>query len=135
MSEQQQNIDRLRSAIEAFNRTGELDAANIAPDFEVHQASSIIDTAGVFHGVEGMRQSLAEIEGAFEDVSYEPEQILEAPGGEFVVLIRARGRGKGSGIELDNEIAWVWTYRAGKAIRLEVYEDRAEALAAVDIRH
>ena len=75
-------------------------------------------------------QELAE---SFEDLSFEPEKYLEAPGGEIVVFIRARGRGRGSGVEIDNRIAWVWTYRDDKAVRAVMYEDRAEALEAVGL--
>ena len=46
----QENVDRLRAGFDVFNRTGEIDVRFLAPDFEMHQASSIVDTAGVFHG-------------------------------------------------------------------------------------
>ena len=54
--------------------------------------------------------------------------------GEVVVLIHARGRGRGSGVEIDNHIAWVWTFRGGQATRLVVYEEQSDALAAVGLR-
>lgn len=127
----QERIDRLRANLEAFNRTGEV--RGLAPDFEIHQASSIIDTAGVFHGREGARRSMLELERSFEDLSFEPERFFEAPGGEIVIFIRARGRGRGSGIEIDNRIAWVWTFRGDEAVRLVIYEEQSEALKAVGI--
>jgi ketosteroid isomerase-like protein len=127
----QERIDRLRSNLEAFNRTGEI--RGLAPDFEMRQADSIIDTAGVFHGSDGARRSVGELERSFEDLSFEPERFLEAPGGEVVVFIRVRGRGRGSGVEMENRIAWVWTFRGDEAVRLEVYEERDEALRAVGL--
>jgi ketosteroid isomerase-like protein len=129
----QEDIDRLRAGIERLNRTGEIVADALAPDFELRQASSIIDTAGVFHGPDGIRDAMRELAESFEDLSFEPEKYLEAPGGEIVVFIRVRGRGRGSGVEMDNRIAWVWTYRDDKAVRAVVYEDRAEALEAVGL--
>jgi hypothetical protein len=48
-------IDRLREGLETFNRTGEIRLEFLAPEFELHQASSIVDTAGVFHGPDGLR--------------------------------------------------------------------------------
>ena len=129
----QRNLDRLRSAIETLNQTGEIATDGLAPDFEIQQAPSIIDTAGVFHGPEGVRDSLRELAESFEDLTFEPEQFLEAPGGEVVVLIHARGRGRSSGLEIDNHIAWVWTYRDDKAVRMVVYEEPAEALEAVGL--
>jgi len=34
---------------------------------------------------------------------------------------------------IDNHIAWVWTFRGDKAVRLVVYEEQAEALKAVGL--
>jgi ketosteroid isomerase-like protein len=120
--------------MERFNRTGEIDVSYLAPDFELHQASSIIDTAGVFHGPEAFRGVLSELRESFEELSVEAEDFMEAPGGELVVVVRVRGRGRGSGIELDNVIAHVWTYRDDQAIRMVAYEEKADALEAVGLR-
>jgi ketosteroid isomerase-like protein len=130
MSEQS---ERLRAGIEEFNRTGRIPTDLYAPEFELHQASSIVDTAGVFHGPDAPQASLDELSESFEDMTFEPERILEAPGGEVVVLIHAFGRGRASGLELDNHIAWVWTFRDGKATRLVVYEEQGDALEAVGL--
>src|ERR687888_595748 len=129
-----QNIERLRASIEAFNRTGQVDLSFVAPDFEMHQASSIIDTAGVFYGREAIQQAQNELKESFENLTYEAEEFLETPDGRILVFIRARARGRGSGIEMDNRIAWVWTFRDDKAVRLDVYEERDEALAAVGLK-
>jgi ketosteroid isomerase-like protein len=51
-----------------------------------------------------------------------------------VVFIRARARGRGSGVETDNRIAHVWTFREDKAVRMDVFEEQAEALEAVGLR-
>lgn len=50
-----------------------------------------------------------------------------------MVLIHTTGRGRGSGLEIDNHIAWVWTFRGGQAVRMTVYEEQAEALEAVGL--
>jgi ketosteroid isomerase-like protein len=130
----QENIDRLRANLEAFNRTGEINVDDLAPDFEMHQASSIVDTAGVFKGRDALQKSLRELQEAFDGITAEGEQFLEAAGGEVVVVVRMRGRGRGSGMAIDNRIAWVWTFRDAEAVRLVVYEDPAEAFEAVGLR-
>jgi ketosteroid isomerase-like protein len=127
-------IDRLRVGLATFNRTGETAIGFLAPEFELHQASSIVDTAGVFRGPDAFRDSLDELRESFENLSFEAERFLEAPGGEVVVLVRARGRGRGSEMEIDNHIAWVWTFRGQKAVRLVVYEDPDDALEAVGLQ-
>jgi ketosteroid isomerase-like protein len=129
----QENINRLRAGLEAFNRTGELGTDFLASDFEMHQASSIIDTAGVFHGRDALHGSLGELAESFVDLRLEAERFFEAQSGEVLVFIRAQGRGRASGLKMDNHIAWVWTFRGDKAVRLVVYEDQAEALEAVGL--
>jgi ketosteroid isomerase-like protein len=124
--------DRLREAIEAFGR-GDDTTELLAPDFEIHQSSSIIDTAGVFHGRDAIRNSLSELQESFDDMTFKPEGFLEAPGGEVVVLIHTSGRGRGSGLKIDNHIAWVWTFRGGQAVRMVVYEEQAEALRSLGL--
>ena len=129
----QEKIERLRSSYELFSRTGGYDVDRLAPDFEVHQASSIIDTAGVFRGDDSLRDVLRELHEAFEELAFEAERIVEAPGGELVAFIHVRGRGRSSGLELDNRIAHVWTYRGDDAVRLVIYEEQADALEAVGL--
>jgi ketosteroid isomerase-like protein len=128
-------IDRLRIGLDTFNRTGEAPIEGfLAPEFELHQASSIVDTAGVFHGPNAFRESLGELSESFDQLTFEAERFLEAPGGEIVILVHTRGRGRISGMELDNHIAWVWTFRDEKAVRLVVYEEPGDALEAVGLQ-
>jgi ketosteroid isomerase-like protein len=130
----QERIDRLRAGYAALNRGETGDQVDLlAPDFELHQASSIVDTAGVFQGARGIRDVMRELEESFEELSFEPEEFIEAPNGEVVVLVRVRGRGRGSGVVIDNRIAHVWTFRDDKATRNVVYEEQAEALEAVGL--
>jgi ketosteroid isomerase-like protein len=131
--EKVENVEQLRAAYEAFNQTGEIVGNHLAPDFEMRQASSIIDSAGVFHGPNAFRDVLAELREAFDDFTTEAERFIEAPTGEIVVLVHVLGRGRGSGAEMDNRIAHVWTFRGDKAVRMVAYEEQADALAAVQI--
>jgi len=129
----QGTIDRLRAGYQAFGRTGEAGVGFFAHEFELRQASSIIDTAGVFHGKDAVRDVMQELEESFEGLTMEPEDLIEAPDGDVVVLIHIRGRGRGSHIEIDNHVAHVWTFRDDKAVRCLVYEEPAEALQAAGL--
>jgi ketosteroid isomerase-like protein len=80
----QENIDRLRASYETFSRTDEYDIDLLAPDFEMHQASSIIDTAGVFRR-EALRDAWRELQESFEELSMEVEKFIEAPDGKVFV--------------------------------------------------
>jgi ketosteroid isomerase-like protein len=125
--------NRLRAGIEHFNLTGEIEASALASDVEFRQAPSIIDTAGTFQGLDGMRDALHELQEAFEDLRFEPEQILESATGDLVVFIRVHGRGKGSGMVLNNEIAWLAAVRHARVARITVYEERQVALEAAGL--
>jgi ketosteroid isomerase-like protein len=130
----QEKIDRVRAGYDALNRgETEADVGLLASDFELRQASFIVDTAGVFYGRGAVRDVVRELEEAFEDLSFEPEEFMESPNGEIVVLVHVRGRGRGSGVEIDNRIAHVWTFRDDRAIRIVVYEEQAEALEATGL--
>jgi len=129
----QENIDRLRDGYEAFNRTGDMAEDLLAPNFELHQDASMIDSTGVFRGRDALRDSVHEVQVAFEELRFEPEKFIEAPNGEVVVLIHGSGRGRGGGVEIHNHIAHVWTFREQKAIRCVVYLAQAEALQALGL--
>lgn len=126
-------IDRLRRAFDAFNTTGAPDTAFLAPDFEMRQASSIVDTAGVFTGPTALRDSLQELQESFDGLRFEAERLVEAPTDEIVVIVRVTGRGRGSGMEVDNRIGWVMSFRGEQATRLVVYEEPREALKAAGL--
>ncbi len=127
-------IGRIRAGLEAFARTDEIAPGFLAPHFELRQAASIIDSAGTFQGPDAFQRVLSELEESFEDLSFLPERFVEAPGGEVVVLIHVRGRGRGSGIEIDNHIAWVWTFGDDHAaLSLVVYEEPGDALRSVGL--
>ncbi len=124
----QENVERVKRAY-----AGDLDPDLLAPDFELHQAPSIIDTDGIFRGRDAIRDVLRELEESFEDFRMEAEKLIEAPDGDVVVFIRARGRGRGSRIEVDNHVAHVWSYRGNTIVRMVVYEEQADALEAVGL--
>lgn len=128
-------MDNLRRGYEAYSR-GDLSATLelIDPEFEIHTSGAFLDEGRVYRGHDGVREFLAMLGEAFEDVSYEPEEIIEAGEDRYVVLARLRGRGKASGIETDVRFAHVWTVRDGKAISMRAYLDRAEALEAAGVR-
>jgi len=52
---------------------------------------------------------------------------------QVVSVMQATGRGHGSGIEVEGELAWVWTLRDGRILRVEGDFDRASALEAAGL--
>jgi ketosteroid isomerase-like protein len=58
---------------------------------------------------------------------------LRDAGDQVVEVIRLSARGKGSGVPLDRLDAMVWSLRDGKAVRLDYFGSRTEALEAVGL--
>ena len=55
-------------------------------------------------------------------------------GDRVVVLVRQRARSKSTGMPVEMSFAQVWIIRDGKAARMEMYSDPAEALEAAGLR-
>ena len=50
-----------------------------------------------------------------------------------VSVMQVTGRGQGSGIEVESQLAWVWTLRDGRILRVEGDFDRESALEAAGL--
>jgi ketosteroid isomerase-like protein len=126
----QETASRLRAGYELLSR-GTIDVELLAADFELVQASSIIDSAGVFRGRDAVREAIAEVQDSFDELEFAPEEIIDVGDGQLLVLVHVNGRGRGSGLAVDDHIAHLWTFRDDKAVRLLIYEEQADALKAV----
>jgi ketosteroid isomerase-like protein len=126
----QETASRLRAGYELLSR-GTIDVELLAADFELVQASSIIDSAGVFRGRDAVREAIAEVQGSFDELEFAPEEIIDVGHGQLLVLVHVNGRGRASGLAVDDHIAHPWTFRDDKAVRLVIYEEQADALKAV----
>jgi ketosteroid isomerase-like protein len=80
-------------------------------------------------GIEAVRRYQRSFRNYWEEIRFEPQEYIAA-GDRVVVVARLAGRGKKSGVEVAREWAYVWTLRRGKALRMEGYATRAEALEA-----
>ena len=129
-----ENVEIVRRAYEAFSRAG-LDALleYVHPDAEYDMSAAIGPYAGMYYGRAAIRNLLADYFETWEYVRMKPEDFIEVGDDHVVVLLRIHLRGKGSGVEVEARTTNVWTMRDGKAVRVAVYNDKAEALEAVGV--
>jgi len=120
--------DRLRNAYAAFNSGAGLDWSLIDPSIEHDQTKGLF-LDGVFYGPEGVRAALEEVESDWEGLSYELVEVVQL-GDRVLVLLRMRARVRDSQAELDAQVAHVWEFRDGRAVRWDVYGDHASARQA-----
>jgi ketosteroid isomerase-like protein len=128
----QENVEIVRRALEYYERTGEQDDSFLDPEVVWDLSRSPFPDAGVYHGVDGVRDWFERLAEAFEDLHYEVEKV-RADDERVVVMLRVSGHGPSSGIPVDYGFAPVFTFRDGRVVRMERFDDWAEALDAAGL--
>jgi ketosteroid isomerase-like protein len=82
---------------------------------------------GTYHGRAGVKPYLKQSRAAWAEVNSEPERFIIA-GDRIVVFVHARVRPKGSNHWHDITLADVYTVRNGRAVEMQAFADRQEAL-------
>jgi ketosteroid isomerase-like protein len=129
----QQNVERLRTALEAYNREGpEAIIALLAP--EVEWIADRSDMGRVtYRGVDGVRKSFEQLYEGFDRLGFEVDELIEQ-GNQVVALGRMLARGRTTGVEAQIPLAVVFTAgQDGKLIRYESFRNTKEALEAVGL--
>lgn len=132
------NVELVRQVIEAHERRDfEAVFAAYDPGIEWHVGRLLphapLDFEPVYHGHAGVRRFFRQWLSAWETVSFEYEELIDA-GEHVVVFLNQRMRGRTSGMEIDwPDYAQVWTVRGGKIVCSEFFLDRQEALEAAGV--
>jgi ketosteroid isomerase-like protein len=86
----------------------------------------------VRHGPESVTEFFHEWVEPWEDLEIDWE--LEAVGPEAVLAtIQMSGRGKGSGVPAEMHFFQLWTFRDGRAVRMEMFSDLDNARRAAGL--
>jgi uncharacterized protein len=131
----QENVEVVRAAIDAFNRAGvagvEEVVASYSADVQFHE-DPMLPEAGIYVGVEAVRNYVTQFLDAFESYKFEIEEVFDADD-KVLVFNRQRGRGKGSGAPVEMRNAWLFVLRERKIIQIRPYWDRGTALEALGL--
>jgi len=133
MAMSQENVDKARDFIEAYNRR-DFDAAVrwFDPDIDW-----VLPARQAWDSCKGCDQVIRFFEGldeTFDQLQLVPQEYLDG-GDRVATRLRHRGRGKESGAEIDTELYHqVATFRGGKMVRIEYFDDWSEALEAAGLR-
>jgi uncharacterized protein len=127
-----ENVELVHRVCAAF-AGGDIDTiyACVAPDVEwdFTNADTWLEEQ-VYRGYDAIGEFFGKWVGEWEDYRFEVEEVIDA-GDKAVVVIHDEGRAKSSGVKLERRHAEVWTVRDGMVVRIEPFDDTAEALAAV----
>jgi len=125
------NVELARSALRAFEQR-DMNAIEelCTPDIEFDWSRRLLDPT-LIRGYEGIRQFFEEVDGIFDDIVFEEEEILEF-GDEVLVISTGRFRGRTSGADVTARGAILWTVRDGKLVRFRFYQTKEDALEDLD---
>jgi ketosteroid isomerase-like protein len=131
----QENVEVIRRMYERWLEDDPSLFEAFDPEIELYPDPGA-DWVGVddtYRGHDGVRAYMRQVYEALED--YRPEiEELRDEGDKVITLAIEHGRGRGSGAVVEaRKTAHVWTMRANKAIRLDLYLDRDRALRAVGL--
>lgn len=130
----QKNVEVMRQSLDAFNR-GDKTAwlAMFDPDAEMVPARDWPESAPI-RGAEAIWDFYMEVTGAWNEGSFEFGEVIDSRADKIVANNRREARGRASGAGFEFSYWSVNSYRDGKAVRVEWFADRAEALEAAGLR-
>jgi ketosteroid isomerase-like protein len=125
------NVEKVRQAIDAFNRRDTKAMLALGgDDFEYDWSRSLGPNAGVFQGPEGFFEFVSDQWNTFDEVRVEVHEYI-ARGAHVVVSITTHGRGR-QGIPVKANSTQLYTFEDGRLVRIALFQDREEALAAAE---
>jgi SnoaL-like protein len=108
--------------------------ANDPRRYEYHPSVDFLppDMDRVYYGHSGYREFWRNWLDAFEDIRWDPTEILDF-GEMALVTTRQSGHGSGSGVAVSDSVFQLFTFRRGLVIRQEDFSSRSKALEAAGL--
>ena len=127
----QENVEIVKASIDAINR-GDWDAAfqDAAPGFEQDFSRALGPWRGVF-GLDQVQRIWEEFAASWESFRAEPHEFIEV--GDHVVVPGTGHMVGRDGIDVEVRVTFVWTIRNGAMERSTMYQERQDALEALEL--
>ena len=126
----QANVEVIKRGFEHFMATGEPYWEAFDEEVEVHDHDTM--DQGDYRGHAGLGRWLEDWSAAWSEFSMEPEEFLDV-GDEVVMFVCMKATGVSTGLTLERQDAMVFAVRGGKVVRLDYYNNRADALKALGL--
>jgi ketosteroid isomerase-like protein len=121
-----EDLEAVRRAHEHFAATGQPLWEINDPAIEVFD-HDIPDARNPYRGREGVERWLADFAESWDSFAMDLERVVEA-GDRVVSFFRIRAVGAGSGVPVERGDAMVWTFRDGRVVRIDYFNDQRQAL-------
>jgi ketosteroid isomerase-like protein len=131
----EKNAELVRRVYDLLNEGGVDAALELAADDCVWDWSNSIGPAkGIYRGKEQVREFSASFVEAFDEVLWDPVEIVEVDDSRVIVVNHIRMRGRGSGVEVEAVGAQLWTITDRRVSSVKLFQSKAGALEAVGLR-
>jgi ketosteroid isomerase-like protein len=129
----QQNLRALREVFDAFNSAdlGRI-VAFTHPDFEGVVPPELSAEPDIYRGHDGIRRYFQSFEEAMAEIRFHEERLWDV-GESVVVAVRLTAKGRQTAIPVEQQFALVWSFRDGKAVRVQAYASLSQALESVGL--
>jgi Ketosteroid isomerase-related protein len=123
-----ENVERIKAGFEAHNR-GDLDALQ-----ELYDPDVVFETLllGAHHGNEAIRLIYEENQKTMAGYDVVPAELIDA-GDKVVAVAQTVGAGSTSRIALDDQFAFVFTFKGDRVVREQAFRNKEEALEAAGL--
>jgi ketosteroid isomerase-like protein len=129
----QKNVELVRRSIEELDPTFARVVALWDPEIDWRAIEGAPDDIGVFKGHEAMRRYYEQWFATFDDLSAQPEELIDVPDDRVIAVLHVTGQMKGSHAAVDMRLAIVYTVRDGLIVRGREYATREQALEAAGL--
>ena len=111
---------------------GEADLSLLDPEI-AYEDTTLPDHVGeTYHGYDGLARATERWLAPFESLTIELERIV-GTANPLVSIHRVQMKAAHTGIEMEESLAYVWTFREGRVVHLKSYLHSDEALQAVGL--
>ena len=130
----QENLEIVRRFENSW-ATRDLDAALdcIHAEFEFDWSDSMGPFVGTYKGSQGLTRFWTDMLEAFEQFTPEIVEVVECGPERLITIEVVRARGRGSGIDMEARGAMLWNVQEGKILRVKMFQNKGEVLAAVGL--
>jgi ketosteroid isomerase-like protein len=134
----QENVEIARRVFGAFNQAFTVGTPELYelldPEVEWVPISALLEGTR-YHGHDEVRRWIEDMKRDWTIFEVRPERFLDLTDDRVLALGTWRARGRSSGVELDSQpAAWLVQLRDDKAVRMQTFTDRAQALEAAGLR-
>jgi ketosteroid isomerase-like protein len=124
----EENVERIKAGFAAHNR-GDVDAL-----VELYDPEAVFETLllGTHHGNESIRMIYEENQKTLAGYDVVPEELIDS-GDKVVAVVKTVGSGPASEIAVNDQFAFVFTFKGERVVREQAFRNREEALEAAGL--